>query len=92
MRSTVIVAMVVDDDRGAVVADQAAAERLGQQRRDEYVVRGAVCQHAACHQQDPVGAASFGEVMGREYDEATVGGVLLDHLEDAKLARADRAR
>ena len=39
VRLTVVVPVVVDEDRRAVVAQQASAERLGQQRWDEHALQ-----------------------------------------------------
>ena len=38
----VVVAVIVDEDRGAVVAKQTATERLGEQRRHEHLLWRAV--------------------------------------------------
>jgi zinc/manganese transport system substrate-binding protein len=88
----VIVAVVVDDDREAVVTDQAAAERLGEQRGDEHRLWGAVGQEAPGEQHHPIGTTSFGEVVRREDHAAAPARVPLDDLEDSELARQVETR
>ncbi len=84
---TVVVTVIVDDDRGAVVADDAPAERLGQQARHEHLVGRAVGEHTAGHQQHAIGPTGFGQVMGGEDHHTTIVSELFDHVEDAQLAR-----
>lgn len=82
---TVIVPVVVDDDRRAVIADEAPAERLGEERRDEHFVRTTVGEHAPGHQHHPVGTPGLGEMVRGEDDHGALDGVLFDHMQDAEL-------
>ncbi len=81
-----IVPVVVDDDRRAVVANEASAECLREQWRNQHLLRGAVGEHAPGEQHHPICPTRLREVMGREHDGPTCGGVGGDDLENAKLA------
>lgn len=83
----VVVAVFVDDDGRSVVADQTTTERLGEERRHEHFAGRSVSQHATGHQHDAIGTPGLGEVMGREDHDATRALAVLDHVEDAELAR-----
>jgi len=87
VRFTVIVIMVVDDDRDPAVGDHSATECLGEQGGPENFIGGSVREHTARHQDHPVGAPCLGQVMGGEDHHAASGRVPFDDFDDTELAR-----
>ena len=57
--AAMIVAVIVDHDGGAVVADEAPTEPSGEQGRHEHVAGSPIGQDTSRHQEDTVGAAGL---------------------------------
>ena len=82
---TVVVAVFVDDHRGAIVADETSAERFGEQRGHQHLARCPVGQHAAGEQHHPIGASRLREMMRREHDRSAGSSGIGDDVQDAEL-------
>ena len=86
-RGLVIVRVLVDDDRGAIAEHHSTPERLSEQLGHEDLFGTTVSEHATRHEHHPIGPRGLAEMVRREDDRAAGTSVLVDHLEDAPLAR-----
>jgi hypothetical protein len=86
-RLAVIMAVVIDHHREAIVADHSPTEGFGQQLRDQDLVGRPVGEHTPRHQHHTVRSTRLSKMVGRENDDAARLSVLLDDVEDSKLTR-----